>query len=117
MHVHTTDGETPETLHIELENVGSTSWWAGILTTLSSQTGSMTLRFVGRVNGRKLYTGDTFSSARGPAPIVPDEAFAPGMTESLTKLRRKIDQDGWVESGRGSQPWQLSFTRPTGTST
>ena len=101
-----------KTLQIELEDVGGTSWWAGVLTTLASQTGSMTLRFVGRVDGERRYTGDTFSSTRTVVPTAPEEAFAPGMTESLTKLRREIEADGWVETGRGAEPYAFTFASP-----
>ena len=101
-----------KTLQIELEDVAGTSWWAGVLSTLGSQTGSMTLRFVGRVDGERRYTGDTFSSTRTVVPTAPEEAFAPGMTDSLTKLRREIEADGWVETGRGAEPYAFTFARP-----
>ena len=83
-----------------------------MLTTLGSQTGSMTLRFVGRVDGERRYKGDTLSSTRTVVPTVPDEAFAPGMTDSLTKLRREIEADGWVETGQGPEPYAYIFARP-----
>ena len=48
------------TLQIELEDMAGTSWWAGVLTTLTSQSGSTYLRFVGRVDGHRQYEGATF---------------------------------------------------------
>jgi len=40
-------------LQIELEDMARTSWWAGVLATLASQSGNAYLRFVGRVNGHR----------------------------------------------------------------
>lgn len=65
------------TLQIELEDMGGTSWWAGVLATLASQ-----------------------------------EAWAPGMTKSLQDLCREIENDGWVEAGRGAEPWAFRYERP-----
>ncbi|WP_413249526.1 hypothetical protein [Sinomonas flava] len=101
-----------ERLRIELEDAASASWWARILYTLSSQYGSTQLRFVGKSDdGSTLYRGETF-----PGPPLnrtpPREGWAPGMEECLRRLRSEIDGDGWVETGRGEQPWQISYTRP-----
>ena len=52
------------TLQIELEDMAGTSWWAGVLTTLTSQSGSTYLRFVGRVDGHRQYKGATFPAPR-----------------------------------------------------
>ncbi|MHA7284098.1 hypothetical protein [Arthrobacter sp. TMS2-4] len=107
--------EPVEKLQISLEDVGGTSWWRGLLTTLSSQYGSATLRFVGTVAGRRRYTSDTFSAARPVAPMPPEEDWAPGMTRSLDQLIRDIKADGWTQTGRGAEPWSLTFERlPTG---
>jgi hypothetical protein len=43
------------TLQITLEDVGGTSWWASLITTLTSQSGSTYLRFVGSTNGDRRY--------------------------------------------------------------
>src|SRR5512132_4718033 len=45
------------TLQIELEDLAGTSWWAGALATLASQSGGVYLRFVGRVDSHRRYTG------------------------------------------------------------
>jgi hypothetical protein len=99
------------TLQIELEDVGGTSWWASILTTLTSQSGGQQLRFVGRVDGERRYKGSTFPSPRTLGVLPPQEEWAPGMTESLTDLRREVEADGWVLTGEGPVPWALSYQR------
>lgn len=100
-----------ERLRIELEDAASRKWWARILYTLGSQYGRTQLRFVGMTpEGRRLYASDTF-----PGPPLnatpPEEKWAPGLEASLTQLRGEIARDGWLETGRGTQPWELTFTR------
>ncbi|MGN7200078.1 hypothetical protein [Arthrobacter sp. SAFR-044] len=102
---------TEERLRIELEDAASRKWWARILYTLGSQYGRTQLRFVGKAeDGRRLYTGDTFP---GPPlnPTPPEEAWAPGLQASLGRLRQEIAGDGWAETSRGAQPWELTFSR------
>jgi hypothetical protein len=49
------------TLHIELEDAASSSWWARILYTLTSQYGRTPLSFVGKTaDNQRLYLSDTF---------------------------------------------------------
>jgi len=103
--------ENRNSLHIELEDVGATSWWAGILATLFSQSGQAHMRFVARADGEKPYASATFPVPRTLGPVPPREAWAPGMTESLTDLRREIEDDGWVVTGQGDQPWELRYRR------
>jgi hypothetical protein len=31
------------------------------------------------------------------------------MTKSLQDLRREIENDGWVEAGRGTEPWAFKY--------
>lgn len=45
------------TLQIELEDMAGASWWQGLVATLTAQSGSAYLRFVGRVDGRRQYRG------------------------------------------------------------
>jgi hypothetical protein len=99
------------TLQIELEDVAGTSWWAGLVATLTSQSDNAYLRFVGRVDGRHRYIGATFPAPRTLGTLPPEEAWAPGMTKSLHDLRRDIENDGWVEVGRGTEPWALKYER------
>jgi hypothetical protein len=96
-------------LQIELEDMARTSWWAGVLATLASQSGNAYLRFVGRVNGHRQYKGATFPAPRTLGPLPPQEAWAPGMAKSLQDLRREIENDGWVEAGRGTEPWAFKY--------
>lgn len=100
------------TLQIELEDPAGTSWWAGALATLASQSGNAYLRFVGRVDGHRRYKGATFPAPTTLGTLPPQEAWAPGMTRSLQDLRREIEHDGWVEAGRGSEPWAFRYERP-----
>jgi hypothetical protein len=104
--------EDHATLQIVLEDVGGTSWWAGVLTTLTSQFGSAQLRFVGVLDGDRLYRGPTFVAPRtfGPAPP-PEEEWAPGMAESLRELQRQVEGDGWAQVGRGDEPWSYRYRR------
>jgi hypothetical protein len=104
------------TLQIELEDMAGASWWQGLMATLTAQSGSAYLRFVGRVDGRRQYRGATFSALRTLGTLPPQEAWAPGMTKSLQDLCREIENDGWVKAGQGSEPWALKYERsPTGT--
>jgi hypothetical protein len=106
--------EPDATLRIALEDIGGTSWWAGLLTTLTSQSGSAQLRFVGTVDGERRYEGPAFSAPRTFGCVPPEEQWAPGMAASLTDLRRVLENDGWVEVGRGTEPWALLYRRPGG---
>ena len=100
------------TLQIELEDLAGTSRWASTLATLASQSGNAYLRFVGRVDGHRRYKGATFPAPRTLGTLPPQEAWAPGMSESLQELRREIENDGWVETGRGDEPWTFRYERP-----
>jgi hypothetical protein len=66
------------TLHIELEDLAGTSWWAGVLATLASQSGNAYLRFVGVVDGHRQYRSATFPAPRTPGTPPPQEAWTPG---------------------------------------
>ena len=97
------------TLQIELEDMAGTSWLARVLTTLTSQSGNAYMRFVGRVNGHRQYKGATFPAPLSLGTLPPKEAWAPGMTKTLQDLRREIENDGWVEAGRGGEPWAFKY--------
>jgi hypothetical protein len=79
------------TLQIELEDMAGTSWWAGVLATLASQSGNAYLRFVGYLDGHRRYKAATFPAPRTLGHAAPQEAWAPGMTKSLQDLRREIE--------------------------
>ena len=34
------------------------------------------------------------------------------MSHTVQHLIRQIEQDGWVQTGAGSNPWSLTFERP-----
>jgi hypothetical protein len=99
------------TLQVELEDMAGTAWWAGVLATLASQSGNAYLRFVGCVDGHRRYKGATFPAPRTLGTLPPQEAWAPEMTKSLQDLRREIENDGWVEAGRGTEPWAFTYER------
>jgi hypothetical protein len=100
------------TLQIKLEDVGGTSWWAGVIATLTSQSGNAYMRFVGSTNGDRRYKGSTFASPRTLGTLPPQEEWAPGMTQSLEELRRELEDGGWVQVGRGAEPWAYRYQRP-----
>ena len=100
------------TLQIKLEDVGGTSWWASVITTLTSQSGNTYMRFVGSTNGDHRYKGYAFPSPRTVGTLPPQEEWAPGMTQSLEELCRELEDDGWVQVGRGAEPWAYQYQRP-----
>jgi len=100
-------------LQVELEDAGGTRWWKGLLATLSSQYGNAYRRFVGRVDGQVRYASFTFAVPPTWGEIPPREQWAPEMTGALQELRRDLEKDGWVEVGRGDQPWALRYERAT----
>lgn len=102
-----------------MEDVGGTSWRASLLTTLGSQFGSAMMRFVGRATSMDspwptyAYHGGTFPRPRSiPDDLPPDESHCPGMTESLAKLRERLEQEGWLSAGHGAAPWSFRYLRP-----
>jgi hypothetical protein len=101
-----------ESVQIELEDIGGTSWWASILTTLASQYGNTQLRFVCRVNGKHLYKSSAFPCPRNYGRVPPQEAWAPGMTQSLQGLCRELEGDGWARASQGAEPWAFIYERP-----
>ena len=100
------------TLQIELEDLAGMSWWAGVLATLESQSGNGYLRFVGVVDGHRQYRSATFPAPGTLGTLPPQEAWAPGRTKSLQDLRREIENDGWLEAGRGTEPGAFKYERP-----
>ena len=98
-------------LQVELEDAGGTRWWKGLFATLSSQYGNAYLRFVGRVDREARYASSTFAVPRTWGEIPPEDQWAPEMTGALEGLRGDLEKDGWVEVGRGDQPWALRYER------
>ena len=112
-------GPALDTLEIELEDVGDVSWVNSVLTTLTSQSGSATYRFVGVARSADprwptyRITGGTFVSPRSfKDDLPPQEDWAPGMTKSLQVLADELVDEGWLLSGHGEAPWSDRYTRP-----
>lgn len=100
-----------EKLTIALEDIGGTSWWASILTTLGSQYGSTQQRFVGQVDGKTRYKSPTFPAARSVTPVSPQESWAPGMTTALAELKPDLARDGWVQVCEDGELKSLLYER------
>ena len=111
----TRDDEGRAVIEIELEDVGVTSWWRSLLSTLRSPHGMAVMRFVARdVEHRDcaVAAGPTFLRPRCvPGDLPPDEAWCPGMTASLETVHEILAARGWSSSGRGEHPWSERFTR------
>ena len=107
-----------QTLEIELEDAGSTSWWAGVIAVLGSQYGNAYLRFVGRLldeetPGTVVARGGPFARPRSlPDDVLPDERWCPGMTSTLEDLEHRLEEDGWTPAGQGEHPWSVQYSRP-----
>ncbi|MGN6576103.1 MAG: hypothetical protein ACTHKG_10455 [Nocardioides sp.] len=108
-------GGTQETLVVELEDAAARSMWTSMLGLLLA--GTQMWHFVGLVGGRPVYTSPTFAApySWGRLPLgktmLPQEEWAPGMNQALEELRAAIREDGWIESGRGEHPWQVTYHR------
>lgn len=80
----------PVTLQIELEDVPGMSWWAGIATTLASQAGNATIRFVGTTNGARRDRGSTFPLPRTFGTLPPQEDWARSLPGALPTGRSAL---------------------------
>jgi len=106
-----------ESVQVELEDAGNRAWWARVLATLGTQNGQQYLRFVARApgsggTGRPVESSSTFASPRWVHDVPPEPEWAPGMSESLAELRRRLEDAGWVVEGRGETPWSYRYARP-----
>jgi hypothetical protein len=111
--------EGQDTLVVELEDVNAASWWAALLATLGSVSGSAYSRFVGHATSvdrrwpTYQITGATFPRVRGlPDSMPPEEAWSPGMTEALAELRHRLEVEGWCLVGCSGRPWAYRYVRP-----
>ncbi len=103
-----------QTVEIELEDAGSTSWWASLLATLGSQNGNAFMRFVARdgaTHGVVTRAGPFPRPRSIPDDVPPDESYCPGMTATLDDLRVRLEADGWQPTGMGDHPWSFRYTR------
>jgi hypothetical protein len=108
--------EAFEELYVELEDAATRSWLVSMLGTLAEKTQQW--HFVGMVDGELRYHSGTFAApySWGHLPLgptmLPREEWTPGMAEGLDSLRRELAEAGWIEVGKGGQPWQLICRRP-----
>ena len=63
------------------------------------------------MDGQVRYASSTFPVPRTWGEIPPREQWAPERTDALEELRGDLEKDGWVEVGRGDQPWALRYER------
>ena len=101
-----------ETVRVTLEDLGPTSWWAGLVSTVTWQTGHSLQRFVACQDGRRRCTSPTFVAPRSHEPVPPQDAWTPAMTRSFHALCRRLERDGWVRNGAGAVPWAFTYERP-----
>lgn len=107
-----------ETLEIELEEVGDSSWWPSLLAPVEPGASNAYLRFVGRVWGPRggdstvAVRGETFPRFGDLESLEPDDAFCPGPESCLAHLRERLEEEGWVPAGRGLDLWSHRYVRP-----
>ena len=104
-----------ETLEIELEEAGDTSWWSSLLAPVERNSTNAFLRFVGRVwgpDGREtqIIRGEAFPRFLDDE-LAADDAWTPGWVLSLVHLRGRIEEDGWEPAGCGLEPWAHRYVR------
>ncbi len=107
-----------QTLEIELEDAGSTSWLASLLATLGSQNGNAFMRFVARTTGSEgrprqvVMRAGPFPRLRSiPDDVPPHESYCPGMTATLDDLRERLVKDGWEPVGHGKHAWSYRYAK------
>lgn len=105
-----------DSLEIELEDAGSTSWLAALLATLGSQNGNAFMRFVAVAPAgvspprRVVMRAGPFARPRSiPDDVPPHESFCPGMTATLDDLRERLERDGWEPVGHGRHAWSYRY--------
>ena len=109
----TTPDKTPASndhLTIVLDNASLAVRLLGLLGSSTQQW-----QFFGKVGDEVKFTSATFAApySWGGVPIgrtmLPQEDWAPGMTEALADLRQEIMGHGWVEVHRGDQLWESVY--------
>jgi hypothetical protein len=110
----TADAREPGTLRIELEDAATRSARASVA---GLGAGVQQWHFVGLVGDEARYDSGTFTApySWGGLPmgktVLPEEGWAPGMGAALDRLRSEISGDGWLDAGRGDQPWQYHYVQ------
>ena len=106
-----------QVLEIEAEDVGGTSPSASLLTTVFSQYGTGTFRFVARPRGdgpqRHAVIGATFPGTR---PSLENVAAQGGWVdlqrERFQELHQELVREGWRPAGHGAHWWSAIYRRP-----
>jgi hypothetical protein len=108
-----------DTLEIEVEDFGGTSFPASLGTILISQYGTGYARFVARAHSDDPrwpvygFTGPTFPMTRMPLDDLSAQgAWAQDIWARLDEMHQQLVQHGWRPAGRGEHWWSLRFTRP-----
>ena len=106
-------------LEIEAEDVGGTSPLASLLTTVFSQYGTGTYRFVARPRGADpqrpsdAVIGATFPGTRPSIEDVAAQgAWVDIQRERFQELHQQLLHDGWRPAGHGAHWWSAIFHRP-----
>ena len=108
-----------QVLEIEAEDVGGTSPIASLLTTVFSQYGTGTFRFVARPRGAGLQrparavSGATFPATRPSLEDVGAQgAWIDIQRERFQELHQQLVRDGWRPAGHGAHWWSAIYQRP-----
>jgi hypothetical protein len=112
-------GSQEDSLEIEVEDFGGTSFPAALGTILISQYGTGYATFVARAHSDdprwSVYgvTGPTFPMTRMPLDDLSAQgAWAQDMRTRLDEMDRELVQHGWRRAGHGEHWWSLRYTRP-----
>jgi hypothetical protein len=108
-----------QVLEIEAEDVGGTSPIASLLTTVFSQYGTGTFRFVARPRGAgpqrpaRAVIGATFPATRPSLEDVGAQgAWIDIQRERFQELHQQLVRDGWRPAGHGAHWWSAIYQRP-----
>lgn len=112
-------GQQKDTLEIEMEADGGTSWLTSVLSTVGSPFATGTYRFVAVAHSRDprwptyRVVGQTFVETHAYLADIPEpEAWSSAMTASLRGLRGELAEHGWILTGRRNEPWSYRYVRP-----
>ena len=108
-----------DVLEIEAEDVGGISPLASLLTTVFSQYGTGTFRFVARPRGTgpgappDAVIGATFPGTRPSIDDVAAQgAWVDIQRERFQELHQQLLRDGWRPAGHGAHWWSAIYHRP-----
>lgn len=109
-----------DSLEVELQDAGATSWWASLLWTLGSQHGTRIYQFVGRAHSSDprwpTYTvaGPTFPVQAGQRleHLGDRDAWADEIRSGWRDLDAALRAEGWRSVGRGANWWSATYIRP-----